>query len=481
MFVEARRIGDRYRLLEPIGGGAMGTVWRAKDETLGRTVAIKELVLPDDHDEKRTDEAKQRAMREARIAARLTHPHAITVFAVLDEEDRPWLIMEHLTSTSLAQKLEDGPLSVDDAVNVGAQVSSALAAAHRVGIVHRDVKPGNILVGPDGTAKISDFGISRAAGDVKLTATGDILGTPAFLSPEVARGEDASFASDVFSFGATLYAAVEGTPPYGESDNQIALLYRASSGDIVPPAKTERLTPLLLRMLATDPAERPSMSEVERELRALVAVSAATLPAGPPLPAEPTVPAAAASAAAAAPASRNRRGLIAVGAGALLLIAAVIVVILVTRHKSGPETAAPPLSTPASATPSTTPSAAPPPATASSSTPPPSTSSSSSSAPPPAETPAQAVAAYYGLLPGNLEAGYARLTQKFKDARSKTFSAYAQWWSQFQSVTASNITENGSTVTVDVSYVYKSGGNTQERDTLTLVQKDGTWMLDSQG
>ncbi|MFD9895154.1 serine/threonine-protein kinase [Amycolatopsis sp. NPDC059027] len=479
MFVENRRIGDRYRLLEPIGGGAMGTVWRAKDETLGRTVAIKELVLPDDHDEKRTDEAKQRAMREARIAARLTHPHAITVFAVLDEEDRPWLIMEHLTSTSLAQKLEDGPLSVDDAVNVGAQVSSALAAAHRAGIVHRDVKPGNILVGPDGTAKISDFGISRAAGDVKLTATGDILGTPAFLSPEVARGEDASFASDVFSFGATLYAAVEGTPPYGESDNQIALLYRASSGDIVPPTKTERLTPLLLRMLATDPAERPSMGEVERELKALVAVPAATLPAGPPVAdaAEPTVPVAP------APPSRNRRGLIAVGAGALLLIVAVIVVILVTRHKSAPETtAAPPPLTSQSPTPATTPSAAPPPPTTpSSSTPTPSTSSSSSAPPPAAETPAQAVAAYYGLLPGNLEAGYARLTQRFKDARSKTFAAYAQWWSQFQSVTASNITVNGSTVTVDVSYVYKSGGNTQERDTLTLVQKDGMWMLDSQG
>ncbi|GAA4536744.1 serine/threonine-protein kinase [Amycolatopsis samaneae] len=475
MFVEARRIGDRYRLLEPIGGGAMGTVWRAKDETLGRTVAIKELVLPDDHDEKRTDEAKQRAMREARIAARLTHPHAIAVFAVLEEEDRPWLIMEHLTSTSLAQKLEEGPLTVDEVVHLGAQVSSALAAAHRVGIVHRDVKPGNILVGSDGTAKISDFGISRAVGDVKLTATGDILGTPAFLSPEVARGEDASSASDVFSFGATLYAAVEGNPPYGESDNQIALLYRASSGDIVPPTKAERLTPLLVRMLATDPAERPSMSDVERELKSLVAVPAATLPAAAPASAEPAV----GSAPAAAPApSRNRRGLIFVGLGALLLCAAVITVILLTRHDQTQQNAASPSNTPSTSAVSSPSETSPPPSTTPSSTPP--STPSSSSTPPPAETPAKAVESYYGLLPGNLDAAYARLTPKFKAARSPSFAGYSQWWNGWKAVAVSNVTESGSSVSLQVTYTYQSGNTTRENLTLNLVQQNGTWMIDSQ-
>src|SRR3569833_3320086 len=133
MLVESRRIRDRYRLLEPIGGGAMGTVWRAQDEMLGRTVAIKELLLPHDHDEHRTEEAKHRAMREARIAARLQHSHAITVFAVLEEEDRPWLIMEYLASKSFAVLIQDEPVSVDDAIRIGAQISSALAGARRAG------------------------------------------------------------------------------------------------------------------------------------------------------------------------------------------------------------------------------------------------------------------------------------------------------------------------------------------------------------
>ena len=296
MLVESRRIRDRYRLLEPIGGGAMGTVWRAHDERLDRTVAIKELLLPFGGDEQRTEDAKNRAMREARIAARLQHSHAITVFAVLDEEDRPWLIMEYLASKSFAIVLHENPASVDTAIDVGAQVSSALAAAHRVGIVHRDVKPANILVGEDGTTKITDFGISRAIGDVKLTATGEIAGTPAYLAPEVARGEDADFASDVFSLGATLYVAVEGKPPYGTADNPIALLYRASSGEIAPPEKAGRLTPLLTRMLAADSADRPSMAEVARELAALKAgdAPAPTLPAAASaaVPVAATVPAA---------------------------------------------------------------------------------------------------------------------------------------------------------------------------------------------
>src|SRR6266540_384535 len=167
MLVESRRIRDRYRLLEPIGGGAMGTVWRAHDERLDRTVAIKELLLPYGQDEQRTEDAKNRAMREARIAARLQHSHAITVFAVLDEEDRPWLIMEYLASKSFAIMLREEPASVDTAIDVGEH----------------------------GTTKITDFGISRAIGDVKLTATGEIAGTPAYLAPEVARGEDADFAS----------------------------------------------------------------------------------------------------------------------------------------------------------------------------------------------------------------------------------------------------------------------------------------------
>ncbi|MEU5261906.1 serine/threonine-protein kinase [Amycolatopsis sp. NPDC021455] len=489
MLVESRRIRDRYRLLEPIGGGAMGTVWRAQDEKLDRTVAIKELLLPHDHDEQRTEEAKNRAMREARIAARLQHSHAITVFAVLEEEDRPWLVMEYLPSKSLAATLADGPATVDDAIRVGVQISSALAGAHRAGVVHRDVKPANILVAEDGTAKITDFGISRAIGDVKLTATGEIAGTPAYLAPEVARGEDVDFAADVFSLGATLYAAVEGQAPYGTADNPIALLYKASSGETIPPEKAGRLTPLLERMLATEPAERPSMDEVERELRALLpeaepgeSVLAATVPEATP-PAVPTVPAAVAVPAAevTAVSPGARKGLIAVGAGAALLCVAVVVaILLVVRQKPPQDTAAPPVTPPPSTSASATPSTPP-------STPPTSAPSSATSAPPPtsptvstvssSKTAVDALTAYYGLLPGNPAAAWNLLTPRFKASRNQTYETYKSFWGKYKSVQVTGQKEVGpGRVTAHVTY---DGGN-PENDTFTLVQVGGVWMIDAQ-
>ncbi len=493
MLVESRRIRDRYRLLEPIGGGAMGTVWRAQDEKLDRTVAIKELLLPHDHDEQRTQEAKNRAMREARIAARLQHSHAITVFAVLEEEDRPWLVMEYLPSKSLALVLGEEPATVDDAIRVGVQISSALAGAHRAGVVHRDVKPANILVSEDGTAKITDFGISRAIGDVKLTATGEIAGTPAYLAPEVARGEDADFAADVFSLGATLYAAVEGQSPYGTADNPIALLYKASSGEIVPPEKAGRLTPLLLRMLASEPAERPSMDEVEQELLALLpdaepgdSVLAATVPETEP-PAVPTVPAAvsvpAGEVTAVSPGAR--KGLIAIGAGAALLCVAVVVVILLVVRQRAPQdnVAAPPpasaSSTSASATPSTQPST---PAPSS----PPTSAASATSAPPTSptvstvsssKTAAQALSDYYSLLPSNPQAAWNLLTDKFRASRNQTYEKYKNFWSQYRKVEASSVKEVGTNqVTAHVTYDGAKG----ENDTFTLVQDNGVWKIDSQ-
>ncbi|MEV6644624.1 protein kinase [Amycolatopsis sp. NPDC051371] len=494
MLVESRRIRDRYRLLEPIGGGAMGTVWRAQDEMLGRTVAIKELLLPHDHDEHRTEEAKNRAMREARIAARLQHSHAITVFAVLEEEDRPWLIMEYLPSKSFAVQIQDEPVSVDDAIRVGAQISSALAGAHRAGIVHRDVKPANILVSDDGTAKITDFGISRAIGDVKLTATGEIAGTPAYLAPEVARGEDADFAADVFSLGATLYAAVEGKPPYGTADNPIALLYKASSGEIEPPEKAERLTPLLERMLATDPAERPSMDEVERELRALLpdaepgsSVLAETIPeaevaavsAVPTVPASVAVPPPPGEVAAVSPGAR--KGMIAVGAGAALLCVAVVVaILLVVRQKPPTDNAAPPAvssTPPASASVTPSPSASPSP----SPSPTPSTTA------PPTSTPvspvssttnaADALSAYYRLLPGNPAEAWKLLTDNFRASRHQSYESYKSFWGRYKSVTATNVKEAGpSKVTATVLY----DGGKAENDTFTMVQVNGVWMIDAQ-
>jgi serine/threonine protein kinase len=495
MLVESRRIRDRYRLLEPIGGGAMGTVWRAQDEMLGRTVAIKELLLPHDHDEHRTEEAKNRAMREARIAARLQHSHAITVFAVLEEEDRPWLVMEYLASKSFAVLVGEEPVSVDDAIRIGAQISSALAGAHRAGIVHRDVKPANILVSEDGTAKITDFGISRAIGDVKLTATGEIAGTPAYLAPEVARGEDADFAADVFSLGATLYAAVEGQPPYGTADNPIALLYKASSGEIEPPTKAERLTPLLLRMLSTDPAERPSMDEVEQELRALLpdaepgeSVLAATVPeaevadvpaAVPTVPATVAVPPPPGEVAAVSPGAR--KGMIAVGAGAALLCVAVVVaILLVVRQKAPQDNAAPPAASqpPASASVTPSPSASPTPAPSSAPTTTPPATSTPVSPVSATKNAAQALSAYYALLPGNPAEAWKLLTDHFKSSRGQTYDTYTRFWGRYKSVEASNVKEIGANkVTARVLY----DGGQGENDTFTMVQVNGVWMIDSQG
>ena len=228
-------IAGRYRLLELIGSGGMGAVWRAWDERLHRTVALKELQWAPGLSQAETDLANQRAMREARITARLTHPYAVSTFDVVEHDGRPCIIMQFVPSVTLSRVLRDsGPLHPDEAVKVGTQIASALAAAHEAGIIHRDVKPGNILIADDGTALISDFGISHALDDATLTSTGQIHGTPAFIAPEVARGGEASAASDVFSLGSTLYEALEGNPPFGRDPNTIALLHKVASAGCSP-------------------------------------------------------------------------------------------------------------------------------------------------------------------------------------------------------------------------------------------------------
>ncbi|MGI5500659.1 serine/threonine-protein kinase [Lentzea sp. CA-135723] len=288
----SRLIGSRYQLKQKVGQGAMGVVWQAYDEQLHRVVAAKELLALDGLDDARVDRAKARAMREARLAARLEHPNAIRVYDVVEEDGRPWLIMEYLPSRSLAAVItEQGTLPPREVARIGCYTAAALAAAHRHGIQHRDVKPGNVLIG-DQEVKITDFGISRATGDAAATATGTV-GTPAFFSPEVARGEDAGLPSDVFSLGATLYNAVEGGPPFGTADNHLAMLHRVAGGSIMPPANAgPLLSPVLFRLLATDPARRPSMQEAVHLLAAVVnetpQVSAATviIPATVQLPVE---------------------------------------------------------------------------------------------------------------------------------------------------------------------------------------------------
>jgi serine/threonine protein kinase len=268
---DAPRIGNRYRLDQRIGAGAMGAVWRGTDELLNRTVAVKELLgaaePPTTAGEEALEESRQRLMREGRIGARLQHPHVISMFDVVVHDDRPWLVMEYLPSQSLAAMLtEKGPLEPRVVAEIGRQVADGLAAAHAAGVVHRDVKPGNVLIAEDGRVKLTDFGVSRAVDDVQLTRTGLIAGTPAFLSPEVARGKEPTAGSDVFALGATLYAAVEGRPPFGLDENAYALLHKVATGTVDPPHQAGPLTALLMRLLSDDPTRRPTASEARDEL-----------------------------------------------------------------------------------------------------------------------------------------------------------------------------------------------------------------------
>jgi serine/threonine protein kinase len=259
-------IAGRYRLVVSVGRGSMGVVWQAVDERLDRPVAVK-LFDATTH----TPDAVERIMREGRVAARLRHPHAITVHDVVEHDGIPCLVLEYLPSRSLAAVIaERGSLPQREVAAVGAQVASGLAAVHEAGIVHRDVTPYNVLLAEDGTAKIADFGIARALGEGTVTDAKVIVGTPAFLSPEIAAGGQATVASDVFSLGATLYAALEGSPPFGSDENPYALLRRVASGQITAPSTDGPLTEVVTRLLRGNPAERPTMAQTHELLAAVV-------------------------------------------------------------------------------------------------------------------------------------------------------------------------------------------------------------------
>ncbi|HYS40854.1 MAG TPA: protein kinase [Pseudonocardiaceae bacterium] len=261
---EGTLIAGRYRLQGEVGRGAMGVVWRARDERLDRAVAVKQL-KPD------TDQPAARALREAQLAARLRHPHAVTVHDIVGQDDTLYLVMEYLPSRSLADLLLDREtLPARDVATIGGQLASALAAAHGEGIVHRDVTPGNVLITSSGVAKIADFGIAHARGQGTITGGGIIAGTPAYLAPEVANGGAAGYPADVFSLGATLYHALEGTPPFGTDDNPIVVLMRAAHHQVAPLRHTGPLADALARMLHREPAQRPTMAEVQDLLDAVL-------------------------------------------------------------------------------------------------------------------------------------------------------------------------------------------------------------------
>lgn len=320
-------IGGRYRLLSLVGRGAMGIVWLARDEHLDRQVAVKQLLVDGSA---WAGEAIARAMREGRIAGRLRHPNAIAVFDVTEHQGWPCLVMEYLPSESLGEREGLRPREV---AAIGAQLASALAAAHDAGIVHRDIKPDNVLIAKDGTAKITDFGVSRAKGDTSVTATGILAGTPAYLAPEVAKGADADARSDVYSLGATLYAVIEGQPPFGVDTNAIAMLHRVAGGAMNPPQRAGELTGALLWLLHRDPAARPTMRAAQEVLAA--AAQGRTVP--PPSAKSPTLM---------LPVRRfSRRAVVASVGGAALLAAGVVLGVLITNPDSAGSISTPPGST----------------------------------------------------------------------------------------------------------------------------------------
>ncbi|MGW1743637.1 serine/threonine-protein kinase [Nocardia sp. NPDC001965] len=266
-------VAGRYRLQSKLGGGGMGAVWEARDRLLDREVAIKQVLSTAGMDEAHARRIRDQIVHEGRVAAKLSHEHAIAVYDVVLEAGEPWLVMEHLPSRSVARALSlVNALSVIEVAQIGAQVADALAAAHHVGIVHRDIKPGNILVadrGPGvGMAKLSDFGISRNVTEAADEPDGMITGTPAYLPPEVARGHQPTAASDVFSLGATLYTAIEGQPPFGMDDDTGAIVERAAMAQIIPPARSGALTGALLHMMEPAPQRRPTMAEARDEILA---------------------------------------------------------------------------------------------------------------------------------------------------------------------------------------------------------------------
>jgi hypothetical protein len=429
-----RVLSGRYWLDSVVGQGGMGVVWQARDELLKRDVAVKELIWPPHFTEDEQQTASRRAVREAQMAGRLAHHNVVRIYDIIEEDGHPWIIMELVPYQSLRDLLQaEGPLTPARAARVGLGVLAALRAAHAEGVLHRDVKPANILVGPDGRVVLTDFGIARSVGSPTLTATGALVGSPSYIAPERARGGQSSPAGDLWGLGACLYAAVEGHPPF-ERNAALATLTAVVADEPEEAVHAGPLWPVISGLLAKDPDERLDAAETERMLREVaedpvpdsaaaepaIAGSPEAVEAGPPVTATPAVPAVSQDTAApptepdaavpsgeplvtaAAPATtagrrprRSRRPAFALAA--LAAVAGAVTAIALALTSSPGQPAASPA--------------------ASSATPTPSASATASSAPAPASSPAS-TAVRSGSVPsdgggkghGVLAAGYYRFT-----------------------------------------------------------------------
>jgi eukaryotic-like serine/threonine-protein kinase len=477
-------IAGRYRVVREVGRGGMGAVWLCEDERLGRHVAVKQV----GHVSGATAPDVARAMREARSSAPLNHPNVVAIYDAIDEGDRIWLVMEYVDGRTLAQIIaEDGPVTPERAAEIGAQVADGLAAAHERGTIHRDIKPSNILVGPDGRAKISDFGISRTVGEATLTQTGMLSGTPSYLSPEIARGQDPSPASDVWALGASLFAAVEGRPPYASQPNPLATLQNIVSEPVPRPQRAGVVTEPIVRMMDPDPQSRWAIADAAHALHRIHArhridrtreetaafagpVGAAAAgttqshpapspdptlePTPTPTPApqpvrEPTPEPTPVPAAAPRRSRRGRGVLLVCGIlAALVLLGALGTSLLDDEPTSSAEnTTEPSADTGGSEAASPSPSGA-------------TTSPDDSAETTGAGSPETFVSDYYAVLPEDTETGWSLLTPGFQ-REVGSFEDYDGFWSTVDSVTVED-TQSAGPGAVDVTLVYTTDGSSEE-------------------
>jgi len=453
----------------------MGAVWLARDEVLGRQVAIKRVGMipggatPD----------LERAEREARLAARLNHPHVVAVFDLVTDAEGQWLVMEYVEGVTLAGLVQrDGALAPEQVSPLLEQAADALAAAHEAGIVHRDVKPSNILVTQDGNVKLSDFGIARAEADASLTQTGLVTGSPAYLAPEVASGQSATDASDVWSLGATLFHALSGRPPYEVGDNLMGALYRIVHEE--PPRLPDSgwLGPLLEATMTREPTDRWSMAQVRDFLVAGPSgttihpvPSAAAVPAAaestqvlapepvapstpPPVdtPAQPPV-------APARPARRPRTSTILIGIGLVALVLLLLLAWSLWNAGDDPGTTTPDGGSPSQS------------------------EQSQDSEPPAPEPTAEGMEAfitdYLATAPSDPETTFEMLTPRFQE-ESGGFDSYSGYWSTIETATPGEINADPDTLTVSysVDYVRTDGTEAAGNVVLGLVFEDGEYLID---
>lgn len=489
-------IAGRYRLEAEIGRGGMGAVFRGRDEVLGRTVALKRIGVapggpgaPASAGPGEISPDAARAEREAKLAAKLNHANVVAVFDLVAEplsadEVQQWLVMEYVEGTDLADLVRQrGRLSPDEAAPILAQTASALAAAHSAGIVHRDVKPSNILVTPQGQVKLSDFGIARTSTDPALTQTGLVTGSPAYLSPEVASGQQATPTSDVWSWGATLFHALEGHPPYQVGDNLLGALYRIVHEE--PPQSTTAgwLAPVLASTMTRDPAQRWPISRAQEYLETgpragVPATAPVAAPTGPRTDASGTQVLPAATAEATRPAVRpatpppgppptpadpeplpparrggsGRRWLL-VGLAAVLVVALTVIAFLVgmggDEEDPGPSADSSP-------------------------------SADASSAPADGPTAAdmeQFAEDYVALAVSDPESAFDQLTPAYQE-ESRGLDGYLGFWGEVTEASIDSVSADPEDLTVSYTYTYRrSGERTTEDVTLQLVFRDGEYLI----